>query len=54
MDLVEWGNRIKDFSENIKIILTGFWDWLPSELSGILITVIVIVVGLFIYRFLKG
>lgn len=54
MDLVEWGNRIKDFFENIKIILTGFWDFLPTELSGIIITVLVIVCGLFIYRFLKG
>lgn len=54
MDLVEWGNRIINFFENIKILLTGFWDWLPDELSGILITVIVIICGLFIYRFIKG
>lgn len=54
MDLVEWGNKIKDFFENIKIILTGVWDWLPAELSGILITVIIIVSALFVYRFLKG
>ena len=54
MDLVEWANKIKDFFENIKIILTGFWDFLPSELSGIIIPVVIIVCGLFVYRFSKG
>ena len=53
MDIVEMGNKITDFFNNIKTIITEFIDFLPSEIVGILIPCIVLVCGLFIYRFLR-
>lgn len=53
MDLVEIANTVKNFFNNIKIIITGFFDFLPSEIKIPLISVLVIVCIIFLYRFFK-
>lgn len=53
MDLVEIGKTITNFFNNIKIIITGFFDFLPAEIKIPLISVLVIVCIIFLYRFLK-
>lgn len=53
MDLAEIGKTITNFFNNIKIIITGFFDFLPAEIKIPLISVLVIVCIIFLYRFLK-
>lgn len=52
-DIVEWGKKIIDFFGNIKTLFTDFIDFLPSEIVGILIPTLLIICGLFVYRFIK-
>ncbi len=53
MDLVETGKKITDFFNNIKILITGFFDFLPSEIKIPLISVLIIVCIVFLYRFIR-
>lgn len=50
---MDWVTNITNFFNNVKTIITGFFDFFPSELTGILVPVFLIVCGLFVYRFIR-
>ena len=51
--ITDWGSKITDFFNNIKILFQNSFGFLPSEIVGILIPVLLIICGLFIYRFVR-
>lgn len=53
MDLVEIGKNLTDFFNNIKILITGFFDFLPAEIKIPLISVLIIVCIIFLYKFIR-
>ena len=50
MDAIE---QIKDFFNNIKTLFTDFFNYLPNELAGMIIPIILILIIIFIYKFLR-
>lgn len=49
----DWATTITDFFNNIKIIFQSSIDFLPKEIIGVLIPALMIICGLFIYRFIR-
>lgn len=49
----DWTTTITDFFNNIKILFQNVIDFFPKEILGILIPVLFVVIGLFIYRFMR-
>lgn len=52
-DVIDWGKKIIDFFANIKTLFVDFIDFLPNELIGLLIPTLLLICGLFVYRFLR-
>lgn len=50
---MDWITKITDFFNNIKTIITEFLNFFPSEINGILIPTLLIICGLFVYRFIR-
>lgn len=50
---MNWDSNITNFFNNIKTIITSFFDFFPQELKGVLVPVLIIICGLFIYRFIR-
>lgn len=49
----DWTTTITDFFENIKIIFQSVINFFPEEILGILIPVLFVICGLFLYRFIR-
>lgn len=49
----DWGSKITDFFNNIKILFQSSIDFLPNEITTILIPTLFIICGLFVYRFIR-
>lgn len=49
----DWTTTIGDFFENIKILFQNVIDFFPSEILGILIPTLFVIIGLFVYRFIR-
>lgn len=52
MDVSNMVDNITDFFNNIKTI-TNSIDFLPNEITMVLIPTILLICGLFIYRFIR-
>lgn len=51
--ITDWGSKITDFFNNIKLLFQNAIDFLPAEIIGILIPTLLVICGLFIYRFVR-
>lgn len=49
----DWGTKITDFFNNIKLIFQNAIDFLPNEIIALLIPTLMVLCGLFVYRFLR-
>lgn len=46
-------NTIIDFFNNLKLIFNEAIDFIPNEIRVILLPTLIIIVGLYIYRFIR-
>ena len=53
MEVIDWVARIKGFINAIKVLITTSFDFLPTEIKTIFLAVVVIVIGLYLYRFVR-
>lgn len=50
---MDWVTRITDFFNNIKTLITDFLDFFPTEITSLLIPTLLIVCGIYVYRFVR-
>ena len=49
----DWTNTITDFFNNIKLLFQVVIDFFPTEILAILIPTLIVICGLFVYRFIR-
>ncbi len=49
----DWTNTITDFFNNIKLLFQSVIDFFPTEILAILIPTLIVICGLFVYRFIR-